>query len=160
MKMNKILLGLGILSICGQITAMQGDPNYLLLSGAKERNANQIVLALDSNANINTRNAENESALFIAIRNGFEDIVRLLINREADVNLIKDETGRSSLNSPLILASYYGNKNIVKMLLEAGANVNYEAKLADPRHSTALANATFWKREGIPELLKEYGATK
>lgn len=60
---------------------------------------------------------KHKSALHIAVENGHTEIVRLLLDKGSDPNLLCGVY-------PLQLASSRGNVAVVKMLLEAGADVN------------------------------------
>jgi ankyrin repeat protein len=62
----------------------------------------------------------------------------------------KDEYGRTAL----MFASYLGHKEVVKLLLEAGADVNTR----DKDGFTALTLASENGHKEIIELLKSYGA--
>ena len=72
--------------------------------------------------------------LIEAIDNNDIDLVIRLLNRGVDVNYQEDIVGES----PLMTASKEGNKNIVDILLNAGADVN----LLDSNDDNALTYAT------------------
>ena len=69
---------------------------------------------------VDVNHAENNgyTALHIAVQQQFPDVVCLLIDAGADIE-VKSKVGRS----PLLLASTTGHLDIVKMLVEAGAGV-------------------------------------
>jgi ankyrin repeat protein len=73
-------------------------------------------------ANINAQDSCHVTPLTQAIRKGFEPIVKLLLDNDADANMADNFS--NCQNPPLILASKNSNLNIVKMLLSKGANVN------------------------------------
>ncbi|KAJ8131064.1 hypothetical protein O1611_g2561 [Lasiodiplodia mahajangana] len=66
-----------------------------------------------------SRAGDGDRALHIAAEKGYEDIVRLLIEFNADINAL-DEGGRT----PLISAAIAGEVDIVSLLLEHRANVD------------------------------------
>lgn len=89
--------------------------------------------------------------LKIAIENGNYEIVKLLIERGAKVNGVKDSF------SPLHTASKFSNNNnsikIIELLLLKGANVNH---IFNDHHPTQTVNNTtpiFWAM-GNPETVK------
>ncbi|NET35384.1 MAG: ankyrin repeat domain-containing protein [Cyanothece sp. SIO1E1] len=86
----------------------------------------EMLLAngVDPNAVVNTN-----TALTFAARDGQLAIARTLINQGADVNWIDGENV-----TPLILASFKGHVELVKLLLAHGANPT----IRDQWHRTAL----------------------
>ena len=93
--------------------------------------------------NINARDEVGRTLLNIAVCNGKNEIVKLLLDAGADKE-IKDNIGRT----PLFTAVEYATAEIVKLLLDAGADKevrnNYGNNPAD------LANSE------IGKLLKSY----
>jgi len=77
----------------------------------------------DGRIHVDTAKRDGATALFIAAQEGHPDLVNLLINHGADLDL-SDEDGIS----PLYIASYQGHLAIVKILLDAGANPNHLGK--------------------------------
>jgi ankyrin repeat protein len=58
----------------------------------------------------------------LAAKNGHRQVVKLLVNKGADVN-----AQGGNLGNALQAASYRGDEAVVKMLLNKGANVNAES---------------------------------
>lgn len=89
-------------------------------------------------------------ALHLAASNGYTEVVRLLVENGADVN-VGDKYG----DPPLNWAVYYGQKEMVLLLIEYGADVNAQSKAGNTPLSTA-------RRQGYPEIqqiLLDAGAT-
>lgn len=124
------------------------DKNLVSYAG---RGDTEIVTAfLDAGMNINaTRNTDGWTALLSASFYKKADLVQLLLERQAAVN-IQDKQGRT----PLHYASAMGAEDIVTMLLEAGANPN----LQDKQGRTSLMEAYSKKQAKIAEILKNAGA--
>ena len=80
----------------------------------------QIKILLDAGSDINNKSCEGKNVLFDAIRCSVE-VVELLINREIDVNCIDDYSGQTALYDAIMLEKL----DIVKLLIESGANVNH-----------------------------------
>ncbi|XP_062567195.1 ankyrin-3-like [Saccostrea cucullata] len=77
-------------------------------------------MLLENKANVNMcSNDSDRTPLFCACEDGFEKIVHLLLQYEADVNICMCDG-----ISPLYIACDYGFSNIVKMLLGKNADVN------------------------------------
>jgi ankyrin repeat protein len=74
----------------------------------------------------------------------------MLIEGGADVNAVVDKNGATALH----FASYQGHSEIVKMLIEAGANVN----AFDKWYNTALDVASPEGHSEIVKMLEEAGA--
>ncbi len=81
---------------------------------------------------------------------GNVDLVRLLVDHNANVNYIQEEFG----NTPLILAAFWNHLHIVRVLIEAGAHVNH----VDNRGETSLLIAAKKGHTNITKLLIEHGA--
>uniref|UniRef100_A0A8C9TBM8 Ankyrin repeat and sterile alpha motif domain containing 6 n=1 Tax=Scleropages formosus TaxID=113540 RepID=A0A8C9TBM8_SCLFO len=75
-------------------------------------------------AQVNSANADGASPLMIAAVSGQLDVVRLLVERSADVDKQDGVHGWTAL----MQATYHGNKDVVKYLLSQGADVNLRAK--------------------------------
>lgn len=91
------------------------------------------------------------SALATAAWGGHKEIVDLLIENGADVNLISGDYG-----SALAAAALSGYKNIVNILIEHGADVNL--LLPSGNYGSALAAAAWGEDKEIVDLLIEEGA--
>lgn len=69
--------------------------------------------------NVDARDAQSQTPLFLAAANGRQDCCRLLLQRRADPNL-RDRHGHTIAE----VAARSGNLNIVKMLVAEGANLH------------------------------------
>lgn len=81
------------------------------------------------NLNLDYQDNTGKTALLYATINGHIDVVRLLIEKTADVN-ISDKGG----NSALIYSIMFYHSGITKILLQAGSNANHQ----NYRQMTAL----------------------
>jgi hypothetical protein len=88
--------------------------------------------------------------LIMASRNGQIRVVRLLLDRGADVNAREKETETTAL----IAAAQQGHAEVVAVLLEKGADVHAKDKAG----KTALSEAKHYKHEHVVKLLQERGA--
>ena len=84
--------------------------------------------------------------LFVAAREGHDQIVRMLLDEGADVNTPKWNA--------LIAACSQGHDQIVQMLLDRGADVNIQ----DQYYMTALSRASFRGYNQIVQMLLDRGA--
>ncbi|KAJ6574287.1 ankyrin repeat-containing domain protein [Mycena capillaripes] len=89
------------------------------------------------------------SALQAASAQGYKDIVQLLIENSADVNVEGGEYG-----SALQAASANRHKDIVQLLIENGADMNVEGG----EYGSALQAASANRHKDIVRLLIENGA--
>ena len=83
---------------------------------------------------------------FIKLNNGNEDIVELLLEAGANVDIIDDRDGGTAL----MIASDGGHKEVVELLLEADDYVDKE------QLNEALKYAIMRNYEAIVKLLQEY----
>lgn len=104
---------------------------------------------LDKDLISNFRNEQGESILHLAIREGDEFLVQLLINNGANINN-PDNNG----TTPLMYAIYLNYTNMVIALLDHGAKI----ELKDKDGSTALHYASDRNRKDLVELLLDRGA--
>ena len=86
------------------------------------------LLLLEHGANTEIRSSQNQTALYVASSRGLAEVVRLLINRGANVDAKCDgwEEFGYVMWTPLDVASYHGRQEIARVLLEHGADVNYQ----------------------------------
>jgi len=88
--------------------------------------------------------------LILAARAGQVGLVKLLLERGADVNLRDKETEATAL----IAAAHQGHVQVVEVLLQKGADISAKDKTG----KTALSEATRYNHEDVVKLLKERGA--
>ena len=89
----------------------------------------------------------------IAEKNGHVEIVKLLLDHGAEVDVKDNDNGMT----PLIYASLRGDESVVKLLLENGANIN----IKDNTGNTALmrtASSSAFRHIYVAELLLKNGA--
>jgi ankyrin repeat protein len=90
---------------------------------ALKNNDLELFCKLVHGENVNTPDANGVSPVRIAVSFGRVDFVEYLIKIGANVNCATDVWW-----PPLLKASYDGNIVIAKILIEAGADVNYQTK--------------------------------
>ena len=77
-----------------------------------------VVLLIEYGADVDARDTR-ATPLVVAVQYGRSDLVELLLNNGADINLGDTNTG----NTPLMTASLHQSTVLVKLLLERGADV-------------------------------------
>ena len=100
---------------------------------------------LDLGANIDVKDYRGLTSLQIACARGHLDVVRLLLERGANI----EAAGGSNGQTALILASLEGRLNIVKELLDRGANIEAAENMYG-WNSLMLASS-----RGYPIVVKE-----
>jgi ankyrin repeat protein len=80
-------------------------------------------LLLDHGADVNILNKAKQTPLWIASREGFDTMVELLLEYNADTKIAASDDGNLT---PLCIAMLNGHLFIVRMLLKSGANPNIE----------------------------------
>jgi ankyrin repeat protein len=113
-----------------------------------------VKLLLDSGADVNMKPmGEHPKALPYAVILGEVELARLLIDRGAIVDE-SDDTDESG-KTPLMTASMPGNIEMMKLLLEKGADVNARDRVGE----TPLMIAAYWDQVDAAALLLEQGAS-
>ncbi len=116
-----------------------------LLFAARQGCVECEQVLLDAGAKINTADPDGISPVLIAIINGHYDAAAFLINKGADPNLA-DDTGRTALfsavdfntmpvsnrPSPRVIDNQTTSLELIKLLLDKGANVNAQFKKQQP----------------------------
>jgi ankyrin repeat protein len=174
---------------CGtDVNASVGVPKSLqekctLLHIASLCNQVEIVrFLLERGADLNSRNANDDTAFHFAARSGNVDIMKLLIDKGISANLTNtpantplqlspassnlvatrvfvkieaalNKTNKSGL-SPLMMAAYNGKLEAVRYLIERGADIN----LCTNTNKSALLLAVEGKQFHMVRLLLENGA--
>lgn len=106
---------------------------------------------LDGGVEINPNADIYMSPLGVAIYKDDPVMIKALVVKGADVNLVDRETG----GTPLIFAARYGTSKVVEVLLDAGAEINAKDKNGRTALSAARQNIDPYS---ITELLKRRGA--
>jgi ankyrin repeat protein len=125
----------------------------LLIIAARHGKTDVVKYLLEIGANVNLINKDGASALWFAVASDkFNDtIVNILINNNADVNVVDS----IYMNTPLMLASAKGRIDAVDLLLDHGA----EANKKDKSFASALYYATRFNHTDIALKLLQKGAT-
>jgi ankyrin repeat protein len=119
-----------------------------LMYAALYGDADSVRRLLEAGADPNARNESASTALMWAVDDPAK--TRLLLEHKADANA-RSENGRTPL---LIAADRFGAAPVLKLLLDAGAHVNF----AGLRGSTALGEAASIADEAAFRLLLDRGA--
>lgn len=117
----------------------------LLLKFAKEGELNKVKLALQSGADVNTKDSEDITPILWAAAKGHTEVVKLLLSTQGIEINTSDKDGMT----PLYGAARAGYPNIVRLLLAVpGIDVN-----AVDKHG---ASSLYWAaREGHADIVKQ-----
>ena len=108
---------------------------------------------LDAGVEINPNTDIYMSPLGVAIRKDDPVMIKELIVKRADVNMVDRQTGET----PLMFAARYSTSEVVGVLLDAGAEVNARDKNGRTALYAAHENPY---RDDIIKLLKRRGANE
>lgn len=95
--------------------------NYAILQNQKEA----LLILIQRGANIDIIDQDGRSLLFIPIKYGYNDIIRLLLDyNKTNVGISLIDIKDKNENIPLHYAINFKNKEAILILLEAGSDVN------------------------------------
>lgn len=100
-------------------------------AAATEKSTGVMRVLLDNGANINraTDSAKNLSPLHLAASAGYTEIVSLLLERGADVNVSAKEKGILDVEGlPIHLAATRGFTQVVRLFLDQGVDINVKSE--------------------------------
>lgn len=133
-----------------------GSGIHPLYEAARNGNTSMVQLLLDYGAVVQT---SMYNALSGAAQFNHKEVVKLLLNRRADAGGRPTQIGSQKTEvfvgaTPLRLSAMKGHTDIVKLLLENGANVNIRGQTG----RTALHWAALKGHRDTVKLLLDYGA--
>jgi uncharacterized protein len=139
------------LMLAGIARADISDINDRLIQTAKDGSPADVNAALIDGADINTKDKDGVTALWIASQQGHADVVKLLLSKGAEVNVRRNEDGITAV----YIASLNGHADVVALLLENGADVDMKKTT---NGITALWAASRNGHADVVKLLLEKGA--
>jgi ankyrin repeat protein len=125
--------------------------NHQIRKPIPNMNLVQDLIVLGANLDWQDELSQDRTPLHLAIYSNFSEIVRMLIDAGANLN-VQDKHG----DTPLHVAIMKNNPIIVQMLIDAGANLNMQAK----NGRTALHWAVDLREKEIVRMLIDGGARK
>ena len=124
--------------------------NNALMTAAAKRSADVVEALIPCTDDINHQNTAHDTALILAAEsNNDPEVVRVLINHHADLN-ITENAG----NTALMLAALKNTPEVVKVLLDAKADIS----LKNPQGNTALMLAAWKNTPEVAAALLDAGA--
>jgi ankyrin repeat protein len=151
-KMTKLC---GVVCICVSTVLANNDVNKKnLLDVAKQGSVWEVKKLLELGVDVNMQGSGGRTALHVASMLGFAEIVEILIAHKANVNCVDVDNA-----TPLHMAVlWFGKENVLKALLNAGADPN----IRDKNGTTPLFYAATGRRAKssrvVVDLLMAYGA--
>lgn len=174
-RRQNLLLSLLLLLSTVNPAFAQGDLKEELFAAVRKGDAAAVKALLDKGVDVNTKFRYDATALSYASDRGHLEVVKLLLERKAEVN-VKDTFYNAT---PIIWAAQKGHAEVVRALLEKGAEGKEDAlmmgagagqaalvkvvleqkgELKPETLSNAYAAAERGKHMEIVELLKTAGA--
>lgn len=132
------------------INAQTNQGNTPLILAAANGHTECVRLLLEGGARTEEHNESGHTALMEAASNGHVDVAKLLISKGASINTHSHEFKESALT----LACYKGQLEMVKFLLEAGADQEHKTE----EMHTALMEASMDGHVEVARLLLDSGA--
>ena len=111
--------------------SQHGSESIPLIAAVQSNNQESVKILLERGVDPNVSDAKG-SALIHACENPTLEIVKLLIEYGAFVNVTNNDK-----DTPILIASQHGYLDIVKFLIDAGAEYDYTPSLQNPSPLTA-----------------------
>jgi hypothetical protein len=130
--------------------------DMFLLEAVRKNNSSHLIAALKAGADVNKADRWDITPFHFALLSGNKNIVKLLIKAGANAHYFNN-IGYGASVTPLsyvICSKVKNKKDIIELLLNAGAQVNEE----DIMGSTPLFQAITIRNKDTIELLIQYGA--
>jgi hypothetical protein len=132
------------------LSAPDLHPLHIACEVGSFKMAQKLLKSDDGILEIDKVVGERDTPLILACYGGYAEIVRLLIEKGADVDKAEELLG----NTPLVVACLTNNLDIARLLLEKGADINK----VDLYGRTPLRDACSGRRLGVAAFLLEKGA--
>jgi outer membrane protein assembly factor BamB len=140
-----------VLLLAGQAPAQNSVADTALLDAAQQNDLPGVTRALQQGANVNAKTRYNATALTLGAMNGNLDIVRVLIERGADLTVRDTFYGFT----PMSAAMMNGRIDVIRYLIERGSPGAPDAMtLAIQRRNAPLLSAVLANKE-IPDRIVE-----
>ena len=118
--------------------------NEELWNAARAGDAARVAAALDKGADVNSGNRYKAGALFFAADRGHVEVIKLLLDRGANIN-VQDTFYKMR---PIVMALMNGHADAVKLFLERGSSGANEVLMSSVQSkNTALATAALESKE-------------
>ena len=109
-----------------------------------------LTMLLDARADVESANADGQTALMVVARSGRVDAAKVLLARGAKVNAVEGWRGQTAL----MWATAQNHPEMVRLLIASGADVNARSTVNDwARQVTAEPRAVYRPAGGLTPLL-------
>ncbi|PGH11853.1 hypothetical protein AJ79_04650 [Helicocarpus griseus UAMH5409] len=99
-----------------------GGSDWPLYAAASAGLVKTSQLLIDNGADVNYKSSRRDSALSAAALQGYAPVVQLLVDNKADVNAANPD--HFAYGTALIAAAFWAQEDCVRILIQAGADVN------------------------------------
>ncbi len=105
-----------LLALNSDVEAKDFSGHTALMLAARKGNSNIVRQLIEKNANVQAKDSQGRNSLIHAIEGGGAGVIKLLVEKGLKID------GRYLGCTPLMVAAYTGNAEVVKALLAGGAN--------------------------------------
>lgn len=155
-RANAIEAAKALIHAGADVNAQDAQQDSAFLYAGAEGFNEILQLTLEHDADVTSTNRYGGTALIPAAEHGYVQTIKLLLETDIEVNHVNNLGWTALLEAVILGSGGTDHQEVVKLLIDAGADVN----LPDAQGVSALEHALQKQQSAVAKLLKEAGARR